>query len=762
MTHPLPVRWRPCQLAIAIGLAFSSLSIPIFASTSTQSDDEAIEHITVEGNIGQSLAAHTAVLSEVDINRKGAASVDTASLLRGIAGVHLNATGGLSSLPAIHGLADDRLRVKVNGMDLISSCPNHMNPPLSYMAPNDVGTLTVYTGLAPVSVGGDSLGGTIIAESLPPEFLTRAGAEFSGEVGGFYRSNNNARGANLKVSYLTGTTLLSYSGNWSKADNYTAADKFKTQTASGRPGHQIALDEVGSSAYETQNHSLRLAWQLNQNNSIDARLNYQDMPQQLYPNQRMDLLDNEQINLNLAWHRETDWGQLTTRFYHEKVDHMMNFGADKQYWYGSNAMMGMPCSPMRFMGDPQGTCAVGMPMYSESDNNGLTIKADYYLAANDVMRIGLELQQYVLDDYWTPSGGGMGPGTFLNINDGQRDRIALYAEREHATSANWLLMYGLRYEKVAMQTDEVEGYANGASAPGMQMMQAAAFNSGSRSSTDHNVDVTLVARYQASEALNIEFGYAHKVRSANLYEKYTWSSWMMAAGMNNLVGDGNGYVGNAALEPEQAHTVSASITWQDTQQNAITITNYYTYIDDYIDAVAAGTQWMPERFNILRYANQSARIYGTDVSGTWHISHGKSGHWQLDGNLSATSAENKDTGSGLYQVIPVQGSLRLSHQLDGWYSSLEWALASSKEKVSDIRNEIQTAGYGLLNLQVSHQWQSFRIDAGVENLLDKFYFNPTGGAYTGQGMTMSLNGIPYGIAVPGMGRAVYAGVQWQF
>jgi len=425
-------------------------------------------------------------------------------------------------------------------------------------------------------------------------------------------------------------------------------------------------------------------------------------------------------------------------------------------------MMGMPCTPIRFMGDPLGTCAAGMPMYSESDNNGLTVKADYYLAANDVMRIGLELQQYALDDYWTPSGGGMGPGTFLNINNGQRDRIAIYAEREQATSANWLLMYGLRYENVAMQTDEVEGYANGAGAPGMQMMQAAAFNSGSRSSTDHNVDVTLVARYQASEALNIEFGYAHKVRSANLYEKYTWSSWMMAAGMNNLVGDGNGYVGNASLDPEQANTVSASMSWQDEQHNSLTVTSYCTYITDYIDAVAANSMWQPNQFNVLRYKNQSARIYGTDVSGTWHIGHGKSGHWQLDASLSATSAENKDTGSGLYQVIPVQGSLTLSHQYDGWHSSLEWALASSKEKVSDIRNEIQTAGYGLLNLQVSHQWQSFRIDAGVENLLDKFYFNPTGGAYTGQGMTMSLNGIPYGIAVPGMGRAVYAGVQWQF
>jgi len=760
MKHPQHGRFLRSRLALAITLSVSVLSEFAYAEASPAETD--IEHITVEGHTGHILSGHTSVLNDNDIARKGAATADTASLLRGIAGVHLNATGGLSSLPAIHGLADDRLRVKVNGMDLISSCPNHMNPPLSYMAPTDVGSLTVYAGLSPVSVGGDSLGGSIIAESLPPEFLSGSEATLSGEAGGFYRSNNNARGANLSLQYLSDSTLLSYTGNWSKANNYSAAEAFKSQTATGRPNHQLALDEVGSSAYETQNHNVRFAWQADQNNRIDARLSYQDMPRQLYPNQRMDLLDNEQINLNLAWHRETEWGQITTRFYHEQVDHMMNFGADKQFWYGSNAMMGMPCEPIRFMGDPEGTCAAGMPMYSESDNNGLTVKADYSLAANDVLRIGLELQQYRLDDYWTPSGGGMGPGTFLNINDGNRDRLAVYIEREYAATEQWMLLYGARYENVAMDTAPAQGYAMTAMAPGMQLMQANAFNEGSRDSTDHNVDVTIVARYYASDELNAEVGYAHKVRSANLYEKYTWSSWMMAAGMNNLVGDGNGYVGNASLSPEQANTISASISWQDEQHNSLTVTSYYTYITDYIDAVAANTMWMQNQFNVLRYENQSARIYGTDVNGTWHISHGSSGHWQLDGSLSATSAENKDTGSGLYQVIPLQGSLTLSHRADGWQSSLEWVLASSKKKVSEIRNEVETAGYGLLNLQVSHQWASFRIDAGVENLLDKFYFNPTGGTYTGQGMTMSLNGIPYGIAVPGMGRAVYAGFQWQF
>ena len=37
--------------------------------------------------------------------------------------------------------------------------------------------------------------------------------------------------------------------------------------------------------------------------------------------------------------------------------------------------------------------------------------------------------------------------------------------------------------------------------------------------------------------------------------------WSMAALMNNFVGDGNGYLGDPALKPETAHTLSASFDW---------------------------------------------------------------------------------------------------------------------------------------------------------------------------------------------------------
>ncbi|MBR9884832.1 MAG: TonB-dependent receptor plug domain-containing protein, partial [Oceanospirillales bacterium] len=267
------------------------------------------------------------------------ATSDTASLLRDIPGVSLNAAGGVSSLPSIRGLADDRLRIKVDGMDLIATCPNHMNPPLSYVDPSNIGQIKVFAGITPVSVGGDSIGGTIVAEKSEPEFAPAGESALNkGEIGAFYRSNNNAVGGNLNATHATEELSIHYSGSWSKADNYTAGDDFKTTYDSGRPGHTLPLDEVGSSAYKTQNHTLNLAFKAG-DDLFETQLSYQNMPEQLYPNQRMDLLDNEQRLINLAWTRQTDWGQLETRLYHETVDHFMDFGADKRYWYAMDSMV---------------------------------------------------------------------------------------------------------------------------------------------------------------------------------------------------------------------------------------------------------------------------------------------------------------------------------------------------------------------------------------------------------------------------------------
>jgi iron complex outermembrane receptor protein len=689
------------------------------------------------------------------------ATSDTASLLRDVPGVSLYGAGGVSSLPSIHGLADDRLRIKVDGMDLIASCPNHMNPALSYLDPGNVGTLKVYAGITPVSVGGDSIGGTIIADTPAPTFAAPGqGSLFKGEAGAFYRSNGNAKGGNVAATYATESFSMTYSGATAESDNYNAGGDFKNFTATGRPGHTLPRDEVGSTAYKTENHTLGFAFK-GGNHLVEAKLGYQEMPYQLYPNQRMDLLDNTQHRLNLRYLGQFDWGKLEARAYYEKVDHFMEFGPDKKFLYTA------------------GNSSQGMPMKTEGKTTGASVKADIVLTQQDLLRVGGEYQRYRLDDWWPPVAGGMmmGPNAFLNINDGERDRTALFGEWEKRLSPQWLTLLGLRYERVNTDAGPIHGY-NTAYFPisiiGMDMMSqkrdATNFNKSDRSQTDNNWDLTALARYTANANSDIEFGFARKLRSPNLYERYTWSTAAMMAIMNNTVGDGNGYLGNPDLKPEKAYTVSATFDWHAADRGwEFKATPYYTRVTDYIDAV----QWngttnvqrttpLLNQFTVLRYTNQSARLYGLDLSGHMPLAKTGWGDWGVKGLLSYTNGENRDTGDDLYNIMPLNAKLTLTHKSGGWDNGVELVMVKSKNDTSVVRNEIETSGYSLLNLRGSYSWKQARIDFGVENLFDRSYDLPTGGAYTGQGATMGINAIPWGIAAPGMGRSVYAGVNYKF
>ena len=89
------------------------------------------------------------------------AGSDSSQLLSNVAGYNVAAGGGVSGLPVMNGFADDRLKIRIDGMELSSACANHMNAPLSYIAPKQVGKIRMLAGLTPVSMGGDSIGGSI-------------------------------------------------------------------------------------------------------------------------------------------------------------------------------------------------------------------------------------------------------------------------------------------------------------------------------------------------------------------------------------------------------------------------------------------------------------------------------------------------------------------------------------------------------------------------------------------------------------------------
>ncbi|MFN3544816.1 MAG: TonB-dependent receptor [Thiobacillus sp.] len=709
-------------------------------------------------------------LDATDLAHLRAATSDTASLLRDLPGVSLYGAGGVSSLPAIRGLADDRLRIKVDGMDLIAACPNHMNSPLSYIDPTAVATATVYAGVTPVSVGGDSLGGTILVESAAPAFAQPGrGTLTTGEAGAFTRSNGNAYGANLAATVASETLHFSYTGSYAQADNYQAGDNFKTYTFTGRAGHTLPLDEVGSTAYEAINQALKFAWK-NGGDLFEFKYGRQHIPYEGYPNQRMDMTDNVSDQFNLAWTGKRDWGTLKARAWYEHTQHEMDFGDDKRYWYGIDSGGNNPpggaaidCSALPAGIGP--TCAAGMPMYTDGKNTGLTLHAEIPLANQDTVRVGAEYQRYRLDDWWTASGAMMWPNIFLNINDGQRDRTAVFGEWEGRFNPQWTGLVGVRHETVKMDAGPVSGYAATNAMGSNQLIDSTTFNAADRSKTDRNWDLTALARYTPTAIQTYEIGVAQKTRSPNLYERYTWSTWQMAALMNNFVGDGNGYVGNLNLKPEVARTVSFTADWHDAgkAQWGVKLTPYYTHVKDYIDAVRLPGQTGTTNFVRLRYANQSARLYGADLSGHARVARGTAwGDFAARGTLSYVRGENRDTGDNLYNIMPLNAKLGLTQTYGRWRNAVEGELVARKDNVSAVRNEMQTPGYGLVHLRARYEEKRYSVDFGVENLFDRFYSLPLGGAYVGQGTTMTNPPPPnypqWGTPVPGPGRSIYAGV----
>jgi iron complex outermembrane receptor protein len=686
--------------------------------------------------------------------RMRANTSDTAGLLEGQPGVSLYRAGGVSSLPSIHGLADDRIRIKVDGMDLISACANHMNPPLSYIDPANVAKISVYAGITPVSLGGDSIAGTIQVDSAMPEFAAPGEPLLtSGRIAGFYRSNNDARGVNLSASTASEVFFARYTGSTVEANNYHAGAGFKPagEAAAGRGW--LDADEVGSSAFKSENHALALGFKRD-NHLFELKAAVQNIPYQGFPNQRMDMTDNDSTRFNLRYIGLHDWGKLEAAAYHERTRHSMNFGDDKLYWYGNSANV------------------AGMPMDTEGKNTGFRLQADVIVSERDLIRVGSELQRYRLDDWWDPVANSMmmGPETFWNIRNGERDRYAVFGEWEARWNPQWTTQLGLRHETVKMDTGSVQAYNTMGGMMGYGTEISGAFNSADRSRNDHNLDFTALARFTPDNTQNYEAGYAIKTRSPNLYERYTWSfNNSMVMNMNNWVGDGNGYVGNLALDPETAHTISVSGNWHDAGQKKwqLKATPYITYVRDYIDAVECTELGFscPARtdgFSNLTLDNQRARIYGLDISGSVVMLEG-SAYGSLSGRglLSYTRGRNLDSGDDLYKIMPLNLKLALDHRLGAWRNTVELKLVDEKRHVQDVRKELKTAGYGLLNVYSSYEWQRVRLDVGIENLLDKGYDDPLGGAYLGQGATMGT-GVGYGTALPGMGRSINTSVTYTF
>ncbi|MGA3264755.1 MAG: TonB-dependent receptor [Terracidiphilus sp.] len=675
--------------------------------------------IVVEVNASE-IGVGAAIPHSVDESDR-ARSRNTAELLKNTPGVSLRENGQLATIPFLHGLGDERAKLVVDGMSVSSACPNHMNPPLTYIAPSQTAEVTVMAGITPVSLGGDSIGGTVSVDSREPVFARPGeGLLSEGASSGFFRSNGENYGGSFS-EWVAGHNLgIGYSGSWATNSDYTDGS-----------GHKVT-----STYAQSTDHTVTLAAQ-GAGNLVVLEAGLHHAPYEGFVSAQMDLVRNYAESLNLHYRGNLGRSMLDTHVYWQGAWHSMNIGREK-------SIFPMP---------------MWMPMNTHGRDFGYSVKFELPLSARHTLQAGNELHRFVLDDIWPAVPGMapyMGPNAFVNINDGRRIRLGWFAEAASKWNPQWTTLLGLRNDTVWSNTGPVGGYSS--------LYAADAFNAMNRAHTDVNFDATALARYEPNASGTYEFGYARKSRAPNLYERYAWSTNWMASGMIGWFGDGNYYVGNAGLKPEVGHTVSGTATWHDRAHKEweLKFTPYLTYIQDYVDVdTLATTTYGMSTFAQLRFANHNARIYGTDLSGNGALwNSARFGQGKLDAVAGWLHGERLDTSTGLYQMMPFNIRGAFDEELKGFEAGAGVQAVDRKSNVDPHRYEQATPGYALVNLHAGYQRGHLRMNAAAENFLNRNYELPLGGVnfddFMASGWMSQIKPLT------GRGRSFYAGLTARF
>jgi iron complex outermembrane recepter protein len=660
----------------------------------------------------------TVEAAALDLKRLG--SSDTASLL---AGVDAAAAGAVSSLPMIRGLGDDRIKTLVNGVPIGAACPMHMNPPLSYIDPSNAARMNVLPGVTPVSLGGDSIGGTIVVESAPPIFAaTDHSVDRHGSVSTFYRSNGATIGGSVAASMADSDFSLRYQGSAGRGGDYRDGDG----------------ETVRASRYATSNQQVTAAYRHGRDlYEVQASLQY--APYEGFPNADMDMTANVGAFINARYRADYDWGGLNISVYYDHIRHKMNGNAADRY------------AP-----SPVDITSMGlMPTGERAQDFGYRVETTIAASGRDTLRFGNELHAQTLDDRWPGAPVGM-MFDYVSINDAMRAQLGTFAEWERLWTGNWTTLVGARNDTVWMETGPVQGY------DGTDPM-AQDFNASHRARTDVNVDASLLTRYQPDERESFSLGIARKSRSPNLYERYAWGTNTM--GMITWFGDGNGYTGTPDLEPETAYTASISGDWHDPTRELwqTRITPFYTSVQNYIGVVPiCGPDCSGTPASQLMFANHRARLYGVDATEAYTLSGStEGGVFQVTGSAGFVRGQDLTTRTNLYHMMPLHGTVALEHQRGQWSSALELHAATPKTEIDAARLEPRTPGYAILNLRGAYEWRFLRLDLTVTNLLDRQYENPLGGTWQSALYPQGVAG-PTFRPLPAQGRSLDVGITAKF
>jgi iron complex outermembrane recepter protein len=654
-----------------------------------------------------------------------APAADSAQLLKKVPGANVNSNGTVTGIAQYRGMYGDRINILVDDIKISSGGPNAMDTPISYIPRAQLESLEVIRGIAPVSSGNETIGGTIRATSTHSNFTEEKQFSLHGEASAGVQSVNSGYDASLLMSLANQNHRMHVSGSRQDSDDYDFGDGEVTPSEHDRNSYEVGY------GYKIEDHEFGLEYVRNDTNESGT------------PALPMDIVFIDADIVRGTYKSRWNQVDIESKVYWSQIDHKM-----------SNFELRLP--PLTGGGAGPGT----MQRFSlaDSEDVGYAIDASMVFAGGK-LKLGADAHLSNHDaDIFNPMSA-----TFLvkNYNDIERDVFGVFGEWQRELTSAWEMELGLRYTRVNMDAGNV-------SATGMAGMMAAnanslatTFNNADLSQEDNNIDAVLELTYALRQDANIEIGFARKMRSASYQERYLWLPLQSTGGL----ADGNNYIGDINLDPEVAYQFELGLDWRN-KRAYFAPRAFYHHVDDYIQGIDAtnttarafhtmATGMTGSSAKLLQFANIDARLYGIDADFGYHLND----FWHVDGAVSYVKGERRDNGDNLYRISPVNARLGVTRQQKNWSATLETLAYLEKDDVSGVTNELETAGYALLNIYGNYNIpkSGFTLVAGIDNLLDKNYAPHLGGVNRVRGVD-----VPVGVRVPDPGINGYINLVYKW
>lgn len=674
--------------------------------------------------------------------RRTGTNVDAAKLINEVPGGAATNNGPLTGQIQYRGMFGPRINVRVDGMLIHGGGPNWMAPPLHHIPAGLMEELVVEQGIPSIATGG-GIGGAATAYWKRPAYNSGDDWNFSGDTEASFGSADSGSSFSGVFGLSSNEQRIYAVGSFDQGDDYESAKGTVDSTEYSRDVYGIGYGfRSGMHEFELNLH----------------RIETEDTGTPSLP---MDIDWFETNVYNASYKTEIGMVGLEVRIYGSDIDHGMSNSLLRPAPDFSSLML------PPFLGDDK------RAVHAESEESGFKVSLDWAVGDGTVIA-GIEGKDAKHDA--TVTDPDFAPFFVNNFNDTDVELLSAFGQWSSLFGRSWYLEAGFRVEEVDMSTGEVDGFPARlvdmdpamwpmGTPPRAVWMLREGFNAADRSQSDTNTDWVAKARYQLTGDLVVELGLANKTRSPMYQERYLWIPLEANAGL----GDGNNYVGNPNLKPEEAQQIELGFDW-DFGDYFFSPRFYRRDVDDYIQGVPAmdmAVMGVSANANgdptPLIFANTDAEFTGVDLTFGATINS----DWRLEGIASMVDGEREDIGDNLYRIAPDNLRLSLFYETNTFTAKVEQVFMAEQDKLSrtntldpdNINNSYtKTDSYNLTNVFLN--WiinDNFSVSTGAENLFDEDYIDHLSGFNRVIGSE-----VPQGGRMFGPGRNFFGRLQYQW